>query len=336
MKAFLALLKLELSGWKSAFSLNTGKNTKNDKKLSRALVMVLMLVIVAGYLAFMEWNALDFLISVGAQDLLLKMVVALSMVMTLLMGVFQVMSSLYFSKDIAILSYLPADERVIYAARMAGQWIEEILISALMIVPCVGVYMYRLGFSLPLLLRCIAVTVLSPVLPLCVSALISWLLTQLSAFWRHRETVITALSTVFIVAYIAMSFFMGQAGGRASDQEGFATLISAIRPAVERLTDSVPPVKGTVKVRAAPTDRGTVRRTTARRAIATRTPAAREARSPRSRSRRSRPASSESARAAPASWTPAPPRTSTSPSTTSGLTASPPRSTRTTAPRSRR
>ena len=243
MKAFLALLKLELSGWKAAFSMNAGKNQKQGKKISRAIWMGLLLVFVAVYMVYIEWTVMDFLISVQAGEVLLKLLVGLSMLMTLFLGIFQVMSSLYLSRDMAILSYLPVDEKRIYAARLCGQWVEEVLISALFIIPGTVVYMVRTSFSASLLLRSVAVTVLSPVVPLCVSALFAYLLTHIASFWKHRETVTTALSVVFLIAYIAFSYSMGAIGGRSSDQEAMASAVMSIRPVLDRLTDSIPPVR---------------------------------------------------------------------------------------------
>ena len=243
MKPFLAVLRLELSGWKAAFSLNAGTKRKKENKLPRILMMGMMLLIVAVYMVFIEWNAMDFLLAIGAEDMLLKLLVSISMLMTLVLGVFQVMSALYFSKDMAILSYLPVKERQMYAARLLAQWIEESLISALLIVPGTIVYMIRTSFSAGLLARCIAVTVLTTAVPVCFSALVAFCLAQLSSFWRHRDTVTTVLSTLFIVVYIGMSYFMGQMGGRAADDEGVSSLILAIRPALEGLTDRLPPVR---------------------------------------------------------------------------------------------
>ncbi|MBQ8137681.1 MAG: hypothetical protein IJ174_09655, partial [Clostridia bacterium] len=243
MKAFLALMKLELSGWKSGLSLSYGKSQKQEKKVSRAVWMGLLILFIAAYMVYIEWNAMDFLIAIHAEEVLLKLLVALSMLMTLFLGIFQVMSSLYLSKDMAILSYLPVDERRLYAARICGQWVEEIVISGLFIIPGTIVYMVRTSFSAALLLRSLAVTVLSPVVPLCFSALFAYLLTHIASFWKHRETVTTVLSVVFLIAYIGFSYFMGQVGGRTADQEAMSNMVMNLRPVLDRMTDTIPPVR---------------------------------------------------------------------------------------------
>ncbi len=212
MKQFLALLRLEISQFRGSLSL-AGRREKKDRKLSRAAVILLMMVTFSVYLVTFEYQALSLLQTLGTPELLLKLLVFLSMILTLMTGLMQAVSTFYFSKDVPILSYLPASSGKMYAARLCAMLLEEIAICALFVLPGTVIYLVRIGFSAGLLLRALLITCLAPVIPVCVVTLLAGLITRIPGFWKHRELIMTALTVVMLMAWIGFSFMMGSVGG---------------------------------------------------------------------------------------------------------------------------
>ena len=244
MKQFLALLKLELSQWKAAFSRSGASAQKKGRKIPRALVVVLLLGVFAAYLILFELRAIDVFMALGAPKLLPKMLVGVGMLLTLFLGLVQVISNLYFSRDIVILGYVPVRSEKIYTARLCGQWLEEIAISALIILPGTVIYFTRTGFDALFLLRALLITCISPVMPLCLGALMAGVLTLIPGFWRHREIISTVFTIVLFLAYMAFCYGAGQLGGSAADDsEEFRTMLTALSGRLDGLITSLPPVR---------------------------------------------------------------------------------------------
>ncbi len=238
MTQFLALLRLELSGILSELS-NSGNKQKG--KVSRGLMTVVLLVLVAGSLVWFEVRALDILIPLKSPEILLKMLVFASMLMTFVYGFLQVLSRMYFTKDIALLAYLPTRDTTVYTAKLSGQFLYEIAVSTLLILPGTVVYMVRLGFDAALLCRALMLCVLTPILPICLCAVISGALTKVPGFWKHRETVTTVFTVILLLGVFTFSFFTGQAGGRSSDDESMRMMVTGLSSLTDEVIARVPP-----------------------------------------------------------------------------------------------
>ncbi len=250
MKQFRALLRLELSQWKISLSMAGGRKEKKDRSVTRMLSVLALVSIVAVYMVFLELKVMDILQVLetnmgvaGATKLLPKLLVTFSMVLTFMMGLFQVISSLYFSRDIAILGYLPVKSRIAYAARLCGSLVQEIFISLIFILPGTIIYFIRMGFDGGMLARALVVTVFSPVIPLCLAALLAGVLTKLPGFWRHREIVTTAFSIIVILATLFMSFSLSNLQNSSEDQEKFTNAIKMLTDGMDGVTMSVPLVR---------------------------------------------------------------------------------------------
>jgi len=243
MKQFLALLRLEISQWRSSLSMG-GRSQKKDRKLSRAAVILLMILIFAGYVVYFEVNALSLLQALGTPELLLKLLVFLSMIMTLMTGLVQAVSTLYFSKDVPILSYLPASSGKMYAARICAMLLEEICICALFVLPGTVLYLIRVSFDAVLLLRALCITVLAPVIPVCIVALLAGLITRIPGFWKHRELIMTVITVLLVLGAAGFSFLMGSvSGSTAAGGEDMTQLLQALTGATNTSISRLAPMR---------------------------------------------------------------------------------------------
>ncbi len=243
MKQFLALLRLELSQFKISLSLADGRKRKRDSSVTRMLSVMALVAIVAVYMVFLELKVMDILMALGAPQLLPKLLVAFSVVLTFMMGLFQVISSLYFSRDIAILGYLPVKSRTVYMARICGSLIQEIVIALVFIIPGTIIYFTRVGFDGGMLARALLVTVLAPVIPVSLAALLAGILTKLPGFWKHREAVITVFSIIVILATLFVSFTLSNLQNATAGDEGFVNSVKMITDKIDSVTMGIPPVR---------------------------------------------------------------------------------------------
>ena len=160
MTGFFPLLRLQLlSRYADLKPRNLKAEFKNNRGRSVGkLIGVIVLVIYLGvFLYFMEKTMLDVLTQMGMPDMLLSMAVTLSMMGTLIMSFFFIMSSLYFGRDAAFIAALPVRSRTVLAAKLCQVWIGEVGISLIIIMPAAILYGIRVGAEPLLYLRALLV-----------------------------------------------------------------------------------------------------------------------------------------------------------------------------------
>ncbi len=242
MRSFLALMKLEIGGIFSDLFAREQRPGKKKASIGRSAAFAIVMLLLAVGMVVFELRTLDVLISLRAADVLLKLLVALSMFMTAVYGLMEVLSRLYFSNDIRILSYLPVGDLMLYSSRLCAHMFSEIAVSAVFIIPGTVVFMTRTGFDAMLLLRALIVTVFSPMIPVLLCALISGLLSKVPGFWAHKETVTTVFSVLLVFVVMVFSFFSGQMGGSSVDDEALAKGMMDLSGAIDRTILVLPPI----------------------------------------------------------------------------------------------
>lgn len=212
MKGFAALLRLQLL---SRFADLKPRNLRQHmaKKKAKTIGMIFAYVVlfawVIGFVGFLEYSLLTALIAQGMPDLLLSLAVMASMLSTLVLAFFFIMSSLYFGRDSAFLAALPVHPRTVLAAKLTQVWLSETGISALFLLPAGLLYGIRLGESIAFYLRLVLVLMGMAVLPVVIVAFLSTLLVRLSALWKRRELVATVGGILLLIAYMYFCMQMG-------------------------------------------------------------------------------------------------------------------------------
>ena len=221
MTGFFALLRLQLL---SRYADLKPRNLKTEFKNNRGrsvgkLIGVIVLVVYLGvFLYFMEKTMLDALMQMGMPDMLLSMAITLSMMGTLIMSFFFIMSALYFGRDAAFIAALPIRSRTVLAAKLCQVWISEMGISLIIVMPAAILYGIRLGVDPLFYLRALLVALAAPVLPIVIVTFVSTLLIRLSSIWKHRDTIATVSGIVFLALYMYAAFNIGAFSGSENSE----------------------------------------------------------------------------------------------------------------------
>ena len=250
MTEFGALLRLELlskyadlrpSNWKKQ------EKAQRRKGIGRACLYLFLLLYLGGFMLFLELKAIDLLQKmgtppVGMSDLLIIAAVAISTVGTLLLSFFSIMSTLYLSRDSVFLASLPIAPRTVLSAKLCQVWVSEIGINAMILLPACIVFGVKTGQDILFYLRMIAVWICSPLLPMCIAALLATVLLRVSFLLRHREAIMTVGGLLLMVLYFYASMSMGGlAGDTGSGGEMLVKLITSNAARIEGFTRIFPP-----------------------------------------------------------------------------------------------
>ena len=247
MNGYAALLRLQLL---TAFADLKPRNLKNalKEKKGRSIAAILGVTILVCYLTglliYVEKIILDVLLKVGMPDLLLCMAITLTMLSTLIMSFFSIMSTLYLGRDNGFLASMPLRPRTVLCARLTQVWVGETLISAVILLPACIQYAIRTGAGVGFYLRLIPVWLLVDFIPIALVALISTLLIRISAIWKHREILTTVFGISFVLIYIfIMANVGGITGSTASGDDFLQRFIADNSVRIGAMTRMFPPAR---------------------------------------------------------------------------------------------
>lgn len=211
-------------------SMNPANGSYADgRKKKRALVRTAVLLLLAlgslSSIIFVEYEIFKVLSSVRQPILLPGLAIFLSMMLTLVMGLFQCLSELFQGKDAPFLAVLPLTSRQVFTARMTTLYLSELAVDAVICIPAFVLYGIGRGSAWPVALTGIPVLLLLPLIPLSIVALIASGLMRVSYFSRHRDTIVMIASMALAIAYSVGVTLMNS--GNESFLTGAVRLVTA-------------------------------------------------------------------------------------------------------------
>lgn len=246
MRKFFALLRIQLLARYADLKPSNLKKITDPKEKKKArstiLAYILVAVMFAGMIIPYELFMMNLLSQLGMEEMLPALAVTLSMVCTLIMSFFFIMTSLYFGKDAAYLAAMPIKSRTVLSAKLTQVWISETLISTLFILPASIIYGIRVGVDALFYLRMVPVWLTVSILPICIVAFLSTLLIRLSALWKHRETMMTVGGILMMLAYFVFVFAMSSGPMDAmEDPAMMMQMLTDNKDTLQRATRLFPP-----------------------------------------------------------------------------------------------
>lgn len=210
MKDYLLLLRVNLKMMLRGALTEGSRNEKGKLKLSYILLYIMAaagLLLLVGMVVWLETilyqavAGLQLLPGLRLERLLIGVALLLSMVTTLLFGIFHTLGAMYFNRDTAAMAHLPIGARTQMAARWTEIYVGELLFSLVLLLPMLINHGVAQGGGVGYYLS-IAVTVLiTPLYPLSIALLLSSLLARASTFTRHKE-VWVVIGTLLLLALV--------------------------------------------------------------------------------------------------------------------------------------
>lgn len=245
MRDYRLLLGLTLRNRLAALRAGSWRreNGKIDAgKIAVTLTVILSLGLMAGMIIFAEVKLFQVLKMINQASLLPAVAVFLSMLSTLLLSFFHVLSSLYFSKDTVWLSYLPVRSRAVMAAKMTEVWMGEDLFSAAILLPVFILYGIHLQADVLYYLRMVTIVLMGPMIPLCIVGLLTSLLARATSLVRNKEALSVLLSVLMIGVILGLEGTLLPQIPDDADTMFFVRLLLDNEGILTMLTSAFPPV----------------------------------------------------------------------------------------------
>ena len=243
MKNYWILARLMLKNTIAGMNpLANSKQTSKGKNILRGVGVLVLLGFVAASVIFLEYEIFTQLNKANQPLLLPSVAILISMLLTLVMGLFMTLSELFQGKDSPFLAVLPLTSRQIFGARLTSLYLSELTVNAAIILPAVVMYCVGTKTALPMALTVIPVLLLTPILPLAIVTLIACLLMRVTFFAKHRETIVMVLSVAVALAYSIGVTMMNASSPNEDNMAYLAKLFMQPNGMMELLLNRFPPV----------------------------------------------------------------------------------------------
>lgn len=145
----------------------------------------------------------------GQPELVLGLAAVSAQALTFLLGLFMVISTFYFSREMKILMPLPLEAGTIITAKFLTVLCGQYLTLAPLFFPVILGYSRHVTFGVGKALISVLVLLLLPVLPLAAASILAVLLMR-AINRRHRDALMVVFSLLFIVSIIALQAILAQ------------------------------------------------------------------------------------------------------------------------------
>lgn len=202
MKQIKTLTKLQLQ---NLYGLNVFRYTKDKKKKQKAIglsvVWALLIVMIAGYIGAAVFGY----VYLGMAEIVPAYLIMLASMVILAFAIFKAGSVIFQENAYDILCSLPVSQTAIVVSRFLRMYVENLLLTLLVMVPGIVVYGVIVKPTLSFYLIGVVVTVFAPLIPIIIATFFGALVTAISSRMKHKSLVSAALSVGLVIAVMAFT-----------------------------------------------------------------------------------------------------------------------------------
>ena len=206
------LLKKQLYEINRNFFYNPKKNEARSKSSSIIFIILYILLMVGihgGMFSFFAYFVCKPLVDVGVGWLYFIIFSLLGIFLGVLGSVFNTYSSLYKAKDNDLLLSMPIPNRYIIISRLLGVYLMGLMFSAVVVLPCVIVYLCVAPFSIAAVFGGLMLIILISAIVFILSCLLGWVVAKISDKLKNKSIITVFVSLAMIGAYYFFYFKIG-------------------------------------------------------------------------------------------------------------------------------
>ena len=200
MKQIRTLTKLQLQ---NLYGLNVFRYTKDKKKkkttIGLGVVWALLIVMIATYIGGATFGY----VYLGMAEIVPAYLIMLASLIILMFAIFKAGSVIFQENAYDILCSLPVSQTAIVVSRFLRMYVENLLLTLLVMVPGIVVYGVMVKPALSFYVIGAVVTVFVPLIPITIATFFGALVTAISSRMKHKSLVSAALSVGLVIAIMA-------------------------------------------------------------------------------------------------------------------------------------
>ena len=231
IKQIKTLTALQL---KNIYNLNVIRYTKDKGVKKKSLLLgaawLYVIVMVALYVGATAYGY----VLIGLAEILPAYLIMLSSIMVFAFAIFKAGSVIFQQNAYDILCSLPVSQMVIVVSRYARMYVENLIVTLLIMMPGLMVYGVLVKPAVGFYLMGIVITVFIPVLPITVATFLGALVTAIASRMKHKSLVNAGLSVLMVVGILGLMPEMVMLEEEFS-MEMLENLLGMVQSAIETL-----------------------------------------------------------------------------------------------------
>lgn len=196
---------------------SAGKGSGKVKSAFAVFGFAVLALVLYGMVVALEYFVFQGFVVIGQAGGALAVAFLLCVFITLFLSFYMVFNTLFFSKDIELVSALPISSRGLLADKLILIALGEAVSALLLCLPVVILYGIHTGAGFLYYLKAVLFTPFLPMIAMALVALLSFVLIRISALWKRREGVTTVVTILFVGLIVAFQMSLSMNAGIEED-----------------------------------------------------------------------------------------------------------------------
>lgn len=200
IKQIKTLTKLQLQ---NMYGLNVFRYTKDKKRRQKAsglgFAWMLIIVMIVGYIGAAAFGY----VYLGMADIVPAYLIMLASLIILAFAIFKAGNVIFQENAYDVLCSLPVNQASIVISRFARMYVENLLLTLLVMLPGMAVYGVMVKPAASFYFIGVVVTVFVPLIPITIATFLGALVTAIASRMKHKSLASAMLSTLLVVGVMA-------------------------------------------------------------------------------------------------------------------------------------
>ncbi len=244
MKAFGVLVRLNLR--LLIAGMHDGIHKKNGKldigKIILYVIAAAGVIALIGFVIFLELSLFDVFNTLGMPEMLPKLAAMLAMLASLFFSIYQMLATMYFSREPSAMAYLPIKSWTVLAAKWAEVYVSEIPFSLLIATPAFVLYGLNCAQNWTYWLRMVPVLLCIDCIPLIISLLLSSVVARFTSVTRNKEMWSVIGTVIMLVVVLGFEWGIMPKFTDDADATQMLQVLMNLQPTMEKIVGAFPPV----------------------------------------------------------------------------------------------
>lgn len=192
----------------SLYGVNKFIHTKNKKDKNRYLLLSLVWVFLIGIICFYVGGLVYGLSKIGISEIIPAYLVVLTSALIFVFNILKAGNTIFSIKGYDILAAMPVKAGVIAASRFLAMYIENLIISLVVMIPGVVVFGVCENPNISFYFITIVCGLFIPAIPLVISTLLGTLVMAITSRMKNKSIMQSVFMVLFIVVIFVVSYGM--------------------------------------------------------------------------------------------------------------------------------
>ena len=197
---------------------------KKRSPIAMCISIIILMVCISMPFTVLVQDSYDVLAKVNLQSLLIELLLATGSLSVLLFGMYSLLNTFYFSKDIEPIMHMPFKSSQIILGKYISALVEMYLYTGIIVLPLI-IYGIKSGAGILFYVYTIISFLVLPVIPMIVGSLITMILMRFTNLSKHKDA-LRVVAGVFVLVLVVVFNYVSQKSNSSLDGSSSLSMIT--------------------------------------------------------------------------------------------------------------